>query len=282
MNYHPHILRVFLLISAVLFLTYCKSIPQETLFDGYSGSPTKIEFISFQPQTVNQDSTPILSFKSVYHFNKEGQTKYIEDFKNDSQLAFGPTLYFYNKKGLESCVEYYDLDGTVRSTTQYEYNPKGQVIQTKTFTNNKIYIKKTSYNKKPNKVNIDKKDPFIVLLQNACIELDDQGRKISMADYSPNGNLKSRIEFEYNEQGNEIASRWFNSQNELYLFFLKTYNSKNLESLIEEFRVTNSDTILTNQTSYEYKFDSLGNVIEKKFYSGKKVYLEKILISYPK
>lgn len=252
------------------------------MFDGYSGSPTKIEFISFQPQTVNQDSTPILSFKSVYHFNKEGQTKYIEDFKNDSQLAFGPTLYFYDKKGLESCVEYYDLDGTVRSTTKYEYNPKGQVIQTKTYTNNKIYIKKTSYNKKSDKVNIDKKDPFIVLLQNACIELDDQGRKISIADYSPNGNLKSRIEFEYNEQGNEIASRWFNSQNELYLFFLKTYNSKNLESLIEEFRVTNSDTILTNQTSYEYKFDSLGNVIEKKFYSGEKVYLEKILISYPK
>lgn len=102
-----------------------------------------------------------------------------------------------------------------------------------------------------------------------------------MTDYHQNGIFKGILGYAYDKNGNEILQEWYNSQDQLFVFYKKYYNSRNEEILIEKFEVVKGDTVLTSTSTIEYLYGDYGNQSQVTNKTGGKAYIKKVIVSYP-
>ncbi len=259
----------------------CISIKEKSLFEGYRGNPKKLEFLFFPTQADSIETEPMPMMKAVYSFNEKGKVTFIQDFRQNGTPTNGGSAYFYNQKGLETKAEFYELDGSIRSTSFKYYNKKGRLIRSESHTKDKVYLSKIAYEPNPKITFNSDLEPNVILIGNSVYKLDKKGRPIVLTDYLKNGSQKLKIEKEYDKKGNEISSRWFNFQNELYEYYVSSYNQNADQTSIKKFSISNNDTLLISTTTLEYKYDSLGNEVEKRIKSNGNIILERVNIIYP-
>ncbi|MDI1324907.1 MAG: hypothetical protein PSV36_19340 [Algoriphagus sp.] len=274
-------LRPLLIIFSVLFILSCSSSKNYLPYEGYGGKPNKLEFISFSSVPAGSSIEPNLMSKEVYEFDKKGRKVSIQIFRGNLSPVNGGTGYYYSKNGSLERSEFYDLDGKIQTTQFFQYNKKGQLIKTEFHKGNQITVKKTTFDPKNHLSYTTLTSPDGSLRENSVKQLDKKGRPLVMTDFTKEGAQKIKIEFQYDQSGNEIFSKWYNAEDELYEYYRRSFNSKNDEVLNEKFKVTDGDTLLVSTTIFEYTYDTLENQIERRIMEDGKVYLDRINVFYP-
>ena len=173
--------------------------------------------------------------------------------------------YTYNEDGLAICSEHHQ-DGSLLSTTTWEYDGFGNPIEITTEGNDTVEILEYKYS------------------------LDKDGRILRQEMYQ-NGRLTSVDEFTYDRRGNELTHEYklFSENEEMsdWRTYTKTYDRKGVLTrevlhwnFNDEYTVWDyEDELCVRQTSYEnetdkiveywtYTYDEKGNQIRKSRYDG--------------
>ncbi|MFT7424544.1 MAG: hypothetical protein ACI9O5_000478 [Algoriphagus sp.] len=174
------------------------------------------------------------------------------------------------------------MKGETQSRTDFNYDQKGRILKSRTVAGEKETSTK--------EINYDPKKPISytkiiyntkALIQNSVNQMDKKGRVILMTDYHSNGALKGKIRYSFDNKGNDILQEWYNSEDQLFQFFKKTYNKNNDPILNERFEIIAGNPLKTNETPTEYLYDSLGNQSKVTVKADGKAFIKKVEVTYP-
>jgi len=272
-------MKKFLLILVFgMLLQNCQHLKYLNAFDGYKGEPKIVESQFYEVEVEGEKITEVLSTIDVFHFDDDGRiVKWLDFFGPDKKPAGAGWHYEYDKKGNITEFYLYQLDSTVQNIIHYSHNKYGQIIEEK--SNN--FIKKITYDRQNRHAELISRDRNGKFHNKTRWKYDKQWREVELADYDSLDNLTARIEFVYDGKGCRTETRWFNSQNKLSTIYKLAYNGKRDPINKQTHKIKDKDTLITNQRSFEYTYDSKGNVIEEKqFANGKITYITRNIISY--
>jgi hypothetical protein len=271
-----------LTFHTILFFFYsCSSNKGFIPYEGLKGKPTHVRILDFDPFPENSTQEPKLQSWEFYEFDKIGRKISYQVFRSDSTPINGGSRYYYSNKGPIQYQEKFDLKGDIKSRTEFTYDKKGRLLKSRTVAGGKeTSVKEISYDPKEPISNTKIIYNGKAVVQNSVNSLDEKGRIVLMTDYLPNGDLKGKLGYAYDNNGNEILQEWYNSEGRLFQYFKKFYNERNEEILHERFEMIAGKPVKTSETRYEYLYDSLGNQSQVSVMAGGKIFLKKVVINY--
>lgn len=277
-----HLVKAIALLALIFISGICPAQEKFTPFEGLKGKPHHVQIIDYASIPENSSDEPQVSSWEIYEFDKKGRKVGLQIYRKDASQVNGGTKFFYQKNGLMDYEENYELNGELRSKADHTYDQKGRLIKTQVISKGKeTALKEITYDpKKPisyTKLIYDGR----AVMQNSVNQLDEEGRILLMTDFYPNGNLKGKLEYAYDKNGNEILQRWYNASDQLFAFYKKYYNDRNEEIRNEKYEIVEGDTVLTSTTITEYRYDDRGNQSQVIIKSGGVVYLKKVVPFYP-
>jgi len=264
----------FLII--ILILGSCSNLKYLNAFDGFKNKPYKVESTTYRVIDVDSLAKEEMAFKSIYFYDSKGRKFKSTGFKSDGSPSSGGWNYSYDKYGNETQITLYNKDSSINVQNNFKYNKFGQQIEREYISDGKKSITKNIYDRKNRiqKIIGEKNDGSFS--EKAIQRYDKQWRKIELISYETQSKQKSRIEFFYDEKGNENQSKWYNSENNLYEYYNSTYNFNNDRIRIEKYRIRNGKSKLISDTKTEYKYDEKGNCIEERLiFNGKASWITK-------
>lgn len=203
--------------------------------------------------------------KSVLYFDRQGRTIKRLTYRSDSDgsLRDARDSYVYDKKGNLIQDTFYELDGSIGVRNNYRYNKFGQQIlreyslgkmQEKTIT-------KSTYDRTKKIAVIEGHTTKGVFTEKSVISYNDKWQKVEITGYTKDGRLQIRTDMQYDENGNQILSNWYDSTNRLHEVVKDSFNSMNDKIKSEAYIIKRNDTVLIGTTRFEYRYDLRGNVI---------------------
>lgn len=277
-----HLVKAIAQLALICLSGICQAQEKFIPFEGLKGKPHHVQIIDYAPIPENSTDEPKVSSWEIYEFDKKGRKIGLQIYRKDASRVNGGTKFFYQKNGLVDYEENYELNGELRSKADHTYDQKGRLIKTQVISKGKeTALKEITYDpEKPvsyTKLIYDGK----AVMQNSVNQLNEKGRILLMTDFYPNGNLKGKLEYAYDKNGNEISQKWYNASDQLFVFYKKYYNDRNEEIRNEKYEIVEGDTVLTSTTITEYRYDDKGNQSQVIIKSGGVVYLKKVVPFYP-
>ena len=264
-------MKIFKSVLILILFSSCSGLKYLDAFDGFENRPEKVESTTYRVKYM--DSLPLeeMAFKHVSFYDPKGRKIKSTTFKSDGSPSSGGWNYTYDKNGNEIQNTLYNIDGSINVRNNYKYNKYGQKIEREYISDQKKSVTEYLYDRKNRICKIYGKESDGSFKNQEILIYDEKWRKKELIAYDKSGKLKSRIEFFYDEKGNEIQSKWYNSENELYECYNSTYNLKNDRIRIEDYRINNGETKLSNDTRTEYTYDEHGDCVEEKLISNGKI-----------
>jgi hypothetical protein len=257
----------YLVIIAILLLSSCSNLKYLEAFDGYRGQPKKVEFESYRVVVENDRQIEKLGYSIVTYYDEVGRKVRTEDYKSDGSPSTGGTVYSYDKKGNLTKITMYKLDGAINIQNSFKYNKHGQrterLYTTKTDTIKTVFI----FDRKNRIEEIKGWYRDGSFKEYAIQKYDRDWREKELISYDSLGHQTSRIVFEHNKNGNQSSSKWYNSNDELYNIYEKSYNSKNDPVRSKKYHLKDGDTIKIRIEKSEYDYDTYGNIKEHRLYT---------------
>jgi hypothetical protein len=254
----------------------CSNLKYIDEFDGHKNNPSKVESTTYSIKHTDGVTKEDVAFGYIHFYDSIGRRLKRQDFKSDGTSNFGDRIYAYDKYGNRIQENIYRKDGSMHLQINQKYNKFGQQIESEHIRSEKKTISKYRYDRK-NKIKkkICTKDSDTII-EKITTRYDENWKQIESISYDKSCIQKSRIEFFYDNRGNQILSKWYNSKNEIYEYFNSTYNFNNDIIKTEKYSIRNGEPKLSKITEIEYKYDENGNWIEKKLIpNGKASYVTK-------
>lgn len=257
-------------IIVILVLGSCSSLKHLDAFDGFKGKPRKVESTNYRIKHFDGLTKREMGFKEVYFYDLKGRKIKMTSFKSDGSPSSGGSSYLYDKYGNEIQNTLYKIDGTINIQINYKYNQFGQQVEKEFIRNGKKSITKSSFDRKNRVQKIIGHKNDGTLNEIAIQKFDQKWREIELISYDNFNKQKSRIEFFYNKDGNQIQSKWYNAENIIYEYYNSTFNINNDKIRIEKYRINDGKPKLISDSRIEYKYDKKGNCIEERIISNGK------------
>ncbi|WP_282124313.1 hypothetical protein [Algibacter mikhailovii] len=254
------------LLLLLFVLTSCSNLKYLNAFDGYKNTPKEIKLTTFRVKYIdNLPQKEIRTIDIFYYDSKGRRIKNLEVDSNGLPIS-GETNYSYDRYGNNTQYIFYNKDGTINVKNNYKYNKFGQLIEK---TSDKS-ITKYEIDRKNRICKITGRNNHGSITEKALLKYDEKWRDSVLISFDHSDKVKSKIEFLYDKNGNEIQSNWFNSENILYEIYKKKYDFKNNTTQVNKYQIHNGDETLISVTNFEYKYDRFGNSIEQKLiFDGK-------------
>ncbi len=212
---------------------------------------------------------------SSYTYNKKGENTRIDTYKiSDGKHSF--SLFYYNGKGNLLRYEYYGPDSKLEEYSIAKFDKRGNLMKWKFFYENILRDKwLNKYDKKDRIIQhqyIAGNDPQ-ALHDTSTYTYDDKGNMIEYIStqwYA--GKSFYRYTATYNEKGQMMEKRYILPNSEMATESLITYEYDQWGSLVVELTITylKDKTFKQSKNSAAYKYDPLGNWIEKIEYKDDK------------
>lgn len=279
----PSAFKILAILTVLIFVFSCSSNKGFLPYEGLKGQPTQVKILDFEPLSENSTQEPKLESWEIYEFDKIGRKISYQVFRSDSTPVTGGSRFYYSNKGPVQYQENFDLKGSLQSRTDFTYDQKGRFLKSRTLAGGKeTSLKEISYDRKRPISNTKITYNGKAVMQNSVDSLDEKGRIVLMTDYLPNGGLKGKLGYAYDKNGNVILQEWYNSEGQLFQFYKKTYNERNEEILNEGFEIIAGKPVKSSsETRYDYLYDSLGNQSQVSVKTGGKIYIKKVIVTYP-
>lgn len=262
--------QILKIVLIVLVLNSCGNLK---CFNGYNGKPkiVKSTLIEFDPNETSKEKGKIVNEEIYYFFKKKRIIKRL-NVRSDGSLGAGGGVRIYDKKGnlIQSTI--YGKDSIINVRNNFTYNKYNQPLTKEYISHDEIIIYKNIYDRKKRtkEVRMIKSDKSFKII--TISKFNKKWQLIESADYDDLMKIKTRIEIEYDNNGNQINSKSYNYKNELYRFTESTYNTKNDATKIKSFSVSQKDTVKINTVESEYKYDKFDNIVREKLFENGKAY----------
>jgi hypothetical protein len=268
-------------LGLLLFTLFACSVKKGFVpFEGLNGNPSRMEILRFDSYKEEDTDEPALESKEVYDFDHMGRLVFYQTFRNDGETINGGIRYFYSKKDFLDSAEYYESDGSVRMKIKYYHDKRGRLIQQKNISNGKV-----SFEKSINWLDKGKRSTTRYIRNGKLSEItysefDKKGQVVRSFNLNKDSVQVFRLEFSYDENGNKIETKWFNSKDSLHSINKSTFNSKGDEISSSNFKYSNGKLLETKNSFLEYEYDSLGNQSQIKQQTEGVVHLTKVKLIF--
>jgi hypothetical protein len=261
---------LILFLAFILGISSCTTLRFLEAFNGYNGKPKFVESKTYTVSGSGDSVIDNLAYKNIFHFDRKGRTVKHLSYKADGTLSNGGWNYIYDKMGNIVQNTLYNIDSTVMVRNNFSYNKYGQQILRKYVSGIRNTITKTEYDRMRR---IGVKEGYMddtVFHEKTILSYDNKWREIELKTFNKSGQDGTRIEKVYDQNGNMILSRWYDSTNRLYEFYKTNFDNKKNTTKIEHYMVKGADTTLFSTTEKEYGYDEKGNIIFERLSSNKR------------
>jgi hypothetical protein len=252
--------RAIELLSIAFLCFSCTQLKYLEPYNGYKGKPRTVESTTYRVPGKGDTVNEKLRFGDIHLFDLKGRIIKHETYGSDS-VRNGWWIHVYDKNGSIIQNKIYRSDSSVSVVNNYQFNKYGQEILREYVSGGNKAITKSTYDRKMKEVTVEGYRNDGSFNEKTIIYYDDQWREVEIKSYFQTGKLKTRIEKAYDQNGNNILSRWYDSNNELYEFYKTGFNENKHRTSIEKYRVKNGDTTLIQETKMTYRYDARGNII---------------------
>ncbi|MGM5470446.1 hypothetical protein ACS386_09220 [Flavobacteriaceae bacterium LMO-SS05] len=240
-------------------------------YDGYKGKPKKVVETSYRIEYNDTVFNENYTGKIIVFYDSKGRKIKTMLYKSDNTLSVAGIYYKYDQQGNEIESIMYNLDSTINSKNNYKYNKYGQQIENILMWGNNIKsITKSNFDRLNRKEEVIGKNGDGGFQEYSVQNYDDKWNVTELISYDSIGNQETRIEFEYDKNGNKNSSKWFNARNELNNIYKTTFDKQNHPIMSFSYRIKGKDTILERTEKIEYKYYDNNNIRERKFFSNNK------------
>lgn len=264
-------MRIILLLLVLITFENCVNLEYLNSFEGLHGKPEIVESKTYKIEYDRNLITEKIAHSEMEYYDLEGRKIKSNSYKSDGTTDDGDRLYDYNKHGNLVRETLYKKDGSVNYKIENEYNQFGQLIINDFVSAENKMIREYTFNRITKTSKFDRKNQDGIILERAVFKYDSNWRKIEFKGLDNNNDQTSRIQFFYDERGNEIKSKWYNSGNNLYNYYNKTFNLKNDIIKTERYSISDGKLKFVSAEEFEYKYDKHKNIIEKKLISNGKI-----------
>jgi hypothetical protein len=272
--------RFFILIFLLFTLFACSSSRDFVPFEGLNGEPSKMEILRFESYGNEEIDEPALESTEVYDFDQSGRLIFYQTLRNDGERINGGIGYFYSKKNFLDSAEYYELDGRVRLKIEYSYDNKGRLILQKNISNGKVTFEKSIQWLDKGKRSTTRYIRNGKLSEISYSEFDKKGQVVRSFNLNKDSVQVFRLEFSYDDKGNQIETKWYNSKDSLTSINESTFNAMGDEVSSKSLKFSNGKLLETKTSVIEYEYDSLGNQRQIKLQTEGSVYLTKVKLTF--
>lgn len=277
----PKLIKKTKFLIFLLVLSSCSKLKYLNAFDGLKNKPKKIESTTFRANYRDNSMQEVMAFKRIHFYDQKGRKLKSTEYKSDGSLSSGGWSYSYDQYGNQTQNILYNIDSSINVENNYKYNDFGQQIEKVYISSRRKTTVKYIYDRKnrTRRMTVKKDDGSVT--ETALQRYDKKWREIESISYDSSNQQKIRIEFFYDEKGNQIQSKWFNSENKIYSSYKSTYNFNNDRILIEHYSISGGIPKLLSESRTDYTYDKKGNCIEETlFSSGRKSWITKYEYNY--
>ncbi|PKH52432.1 hypothetical protein CXF68_17800 [Tenacibaculum sp. Bg11-29] len=258
----------FLLI--LLILSSCSNLRYLDAFDGFKNSPKEIKLTTFRVKYIDSMPHEEISTIDIYYYDTKGRKIKNLEFDSNGLPIFGGANYSYDRYGNQIQYIFYNNDGTIDVQYNYKYNKFGQLIEKEHISESEKSITKYEIDRENKLRKMISRNNDGSISEKSLLKYDEKWRDSVLIFYDLSGKMKSKIETSYDKNGNEILSKWFNSENKPYEISEKKYDLNNNRTQVKKFQILSGEKKLISYTEFEYKYDQYGNSIEQKLiFDGK-------------
>jgi hypothetical protein len=249
---------------------------------GLKGHVQKLTELSFEGLEMKfgevQKGDLIQTF--TYHFNKKGY-KIEEAMTNPNSTNIFITKYKYdNHLNLVEKFEIQTEDSALLKKSIWDYDTKDKPKSLMYYNpgNSLLWVEKYTYDRNGNSIEINGYEGDGTFNEKR-ISKYEKSRKIEDCDYGPNGKLKGKITYSYDDKNRPIEECRYNLKGELYYKLTTQYGrhgnilETSLSNLNMPYNYMNDLTIK--------KFDEKGNIIEESLYDQEGLVAYKNIFKYP-
>lgn len=270
------------LLLCISMLSGCGYLKNLDAFNGYKGKPRIVESTYYTISLQGTNAVEKRSSKTVFYFDRKGRTIQHLMYAADGSTINGRWTYVYDNAGNMVQSTLYTNDSSIKIPTNYKYNQYGQEIWRAYMTGNRKTITTTLYDRVSKTAVIKSITNDTIFQEKTIIVYNDQWKEKELKSFDENDQFKRRVEFEYDHNGDQVLSKWYDAGNQLYAFYVTEYNQSHHKTRIQYYRVKGSDTTLVNTAQMEYVYDDKGNIIYEALLSnGKKVNVTRNQFQYP-
>lgn len=253
------ILGLFLLISG------CSRLIHLDQFGGYRHKPHWVEQ-QLCPCDAQGQIEPCT--KTLKEFDRRGRQISLQNFRKDGTPSGGKWTYAYDKQGNLTDLVIHDAQGKPQTINRYSYDSQGRK---KTWTHTgfgKMSITEYTYDGSGNMTWVQSRYEDGTFKERTGFLYDDKNRKSAMLVYNVQDTLTTRVEFDYDAQGNLSESRWHSlSRNHLVVYRFQ-YNDQGDRTLHQTWEMDGDTLLLKSESKSAYQYDSWGNCIEDVQFKG--------------
>lgn len=196
------------------------------------------------------DTTKVLY---TFKFNRRGDVEESCSYFADGKL-YDKKLYKYDAEGRNTELAWYRPEGPFWQRSHFKYDAEGNRVESAdylgaTLVDRWLY----EYDSQGRMVEASSCDAEGVSVGKVCYRYDSQGRKIEEANYDRESRYKGKGLYKYDAAGNETEYSSYNERGEQRSLISYRYDAKcNRVETIDR----------ADRTTYQYKYDTLGNVVE--------------------
>ena len=235
-------------------------------YDNYNGQPYKVEMTTYRIEYNDSVLSQRLAYKLIDFFDSEGRKIKTLFLPPDGTPSSGGMFYEYDEHGNRTKIVQYNKDGTVDVESNLRYNRFGKLIEKKTITGDIKAVTKHFYNTKKRTERILGKSNGS-FRENSIRKYNPEWQEIELISYDKEGELDTRIEFGYDEQGNKNLYKWYSSDNELVKISRTRFNEHKDPVVSRGYRIAGGDTVSIETSTYQYQYGDKGNILEQKLFS---------------
>jgi len=277
----------FYIISFIILFTSCSSNNNSDLRQtNLKGNVKSVEELLYNATEKDGDITKGEQINLKYtSYNRDGNLIKFFDKQSDINIIFR-----YDSKGnkIEE-KDYYTSKGNLKSKVSIKNNSDGKKIEESYFNpQGGLYAKNIfRYDSKGNKIEVIESNSEESPSSKDLFKYNDKGYLIEELHYNSEGNLSTRYTYKY-DINNLIESNWYKGDGKLDMKIINKYDSKGnkIEDKTYDSKgnITSTETFIYNDNrkiierknkdfidsiylKYIYKYDSIGNIIEKTLYN---------------
>lgn len=259
MNFKNQIVKIIQVSLVFMFLASCSNLKFLEPFDGYHGKPKMVEEIDYNMTSLQGVEYEKCLGSSIRYYDIKGRKIKEQDYNRDGLKSLGEWNYSYDKKGNVKQITLFNLDSTIYTQQNSKYNRFG--LRTRVYTESSESV--TTYDIKNRIAKSHGKSSFGN--GKSITKYNSEWKEIEITTFDSIGNITSRIEFDYDTKGNQIRSKFYNSQNQLYRLYNQNFNNRNDITRIEQYEIINEEQQLVKETQIKRIYDKKSNCIEERY-----------------
>lgn len=257
------LIAIFILLGILISCSSKKTLIQEVKGDTIK-KITEALYSAQREGELNRDEA-LNKISSITINDTKGKSIEYHQYETDGSL-YEKTIYERNSHGVFLSSTKFGNDKLFKSKSQAKYDAQGNMIIVETYDlNNKLNsIQESEYDKNGNELSLSRTDKVRDKVWLTKKIYDNQNQMIEKIEYSPDGSLRDKRTFVYDEKGNEIESI-LTRPNGDYTKFISEYDEFN--NMIVQYWYKEDGT-QKHKTSFEYIYDENNNWITRRRFSN--------------